>query len=282
MIKPWLELTKFRLSFTVALSAWLTVGLPYGEYGQSNLVFISVLLLSLAACALNEIQEVKLDSIMNRTKNRPLPTGLISMKQAYISVFILVVLALITGYILLGSVGVYIYLFTILWYNGIYTPMKRLTSLALVVGALLGTIPIVIGWLAGGGQILDSRLFLLSSLYALWQIPHFLLLTLVYADDYEKAGFLTVRRYLSLDSLKNITFAWGNLIFAWALLSSIIFGFYIIELFFIILALILISFTVMLKLFFKKFEKKLIYQLFFILNIFMVSFHFLLWLDRIW
>lgn len=97
-------------------------------------------------------------------------------------------------------------LFNVLWYNGVYTPLKRVSALAVVPGSLIGAIPPAIGWAAGGGSLLDGQILAVGLFFFVWQIPHFWLLLLNLSKDYERAGFPTLTRRLSDRQLARITF----------------------------------------------------------------------------
>ena len=96
----------------------------------------------------------------------------------------------------------------IIWYNVIYTPLKRVSALAVVPGALIGAIPPAIGWVAAGGMITDPGLIVLSLFFFIWQIPHFWLLLLIYEKDYKKAGFPVLTDLFSREQFTRITYTW--------------------------------------------------------------------------
>ncbi|MDQ1265068.1 MAG: heme o synthase [Bacteroidota bacterium] len=98
--------------------------------------------------------------------------------------------------------------FAIFWYNIVYTPLKMKSALAIIPGALVGSIPPFIGWTAGGGDIMNPPVWALALFFFIWQIPHFWLLLMVYEDDYKKAGFPVLTEIFSIQQLKRITFIW--------------------------------------------------------------------------
>jgi heme o synthase len=150
---------------------------------------LGVTLLAAGGSALNQVQERDLDRLMERTRDRPLPRGdltpaaAMSIGGACIVAGLLVVAAA-GGFfpMLLGCAA-------LIWYLGVYTPLKRRTTFALAVGALCGAIPPVIGWCIAGGRILDYRVMMLAGLLYLWQIPHFWLFQQRHANDFRRAGF---------------------------------------------------------------------------------------------
>ena len=98
--------------------------------------------------------------------------------------------------------------FRCFWYNWIYTPLKQKTAFAAVPGALVGAIPPALGWVAGGGTLLDPRIGGLALFFFIWQIPHFWLLLLDSSRDYESAGLPSITKIFSTEQIKRIVFIW--------------------------------------------------------------------------
>lgn len=166
-----------------------------------------VLLLACGASALNQVQERDIDTLMERTRHRPLPAGLMSPRQAIIASFTTTVL----GLFLLGRSGLLPFALGVLavaWYNGFYTWLKRRTAFAAVYGAPVGMAAPAIGWTAGGGSITDPRLAIVAMLFFLWQVPHFWLLLLRLADDYGRAGLPTLTKVFPRELLSGIIVIW--------------------------------------------------------------------------
>jgi len=164
-------------------------------------------LLALASCALNEWQEQKLDSQMQRTAARPLPSGRLSNRAALAIIGILT----LGGTLLLLSCGwvpTLLGLLAMAWYNGLYTPLKRWTPFAVVPGSLIGAIPPAIGWTAAGGSISDPGMLALCLVFFLWQVPHFWLLLRRHEQDYARAGFPTLGHRFAPDQTRRILFVW--------------------------------------------------------------------------
>jgi len=204
------QITKFWLSLAVSLTtlAGFIVFSPKLTF-IALWVSFGVFFLSAAAAVLNQYQERLIDAKMERTKNRPLPSGIINSKQAlWVVLFLLsagvVFLGLTKSYtaILLG-IG------NLLWYNFIYTPLKQKTAFAAIPGALCGAIPPIIGWIAAGGYLLDKQILVLALFMFMWQVPHFWLVLLKYGTEYQKAGLATLNSLLSAKAIRNITFIWG-------------------------------------------------------------------------
>jgi protoheme IX farnesyltransferase len=99
-------------------------------------------------------------------------------------------------------------LFNVVWYNLFYTNLKRITPYAVVPGSLVGAVPVLMGWTAGGGYIFESGIVFIAFFLFIWQIPHFWLLMLKYGSDYEQAGFPTINQSIEPKSLKKIIFSW--------------------------------------------------------------------------
>lgn len=172
------------------------------------LVLFGVLFLACGSAAFNHYQERFTDALMSRTKNRPLPSGRISP----LTVLEISVLLILSGIILLfwgaNFISALFGLLNLIWYNGIYTPLKRKSSLAIIPGSLVGAIPPIIGWTAAGGDLLNPQILMISFFFFIWQIPHFWLLLLVLDEDYKKAGMPTLTSLFSKDQLARVTFIW--------------------------------------------------------------------------
>ncbi len=186
--KTYLVFTKFRLSFLVILSALS----GYLFAGGKDLLEITYLMLggtlvTGASNGANQIWERHLDKIMNRTNRRPLPTGQMSLQEAYI----IVVLFLLLGTYLLWLINLksaILGLLAFVSYVFLYTPLKQITPWAVFVGAFPGAIPPFLGAIAAT----DAFGFVPGVLFFVqftWQFPHFWAIAWVLYDDYKKAGF---------------------------------------------------------------------------------------------
>jgi len=203
-----LSLTKSRLSAAVAFSATAGYILQSGTIDYETLFVIGgVFFLAGCAASLNQIQERQLDAQMQRTHNRPIPAGQISSATATIICLILFV----AGSLLLLNQGIIPWLLgvlTILLYNGLYTPLKKQTTFAVIPGALVGAIPPIIGWTAAGGTMNHPSIMYLATVLFLWQIPHFWLLIMRYGKQYEEAGFKSISYYLDDKQIRRMVFYW--------------------------------------------------------------------------
>jgi protoheme IX farnesyltransferase len=182
-----------------------------------------------AACgssALNQVQEARYDRLMERTRRRPIPSGRIEPRWA----LFVAVLYLAIGFNLIANVDTHtgtlllLTALSVLWYNGVYTYLKRVTAFAVVPGALVGALPPLIGWAAAGGVISDPTILELAFFLALWQIPHFWLLLLLYGEDYRRAGLPTVITLFSTRQIIHITFSWIVAVAAAGLLLAVTSG----------------------------------------------------------
>jgi protoheme IX farnesyltransferase len=169
---------------------------------------LGTVLFAMGASALNEWQERDYDALMVRTRNRPLPAGALSAPIALAVALLLGASGF--GVLLLahGWTAALLGVLAMVWYNGVYTPLKRVTAFAAFPGSLIGAIPPAIGWTADGGSLADPAILALCFVFFIWQVPHFWLLLFIYGEDYERAGFPTLSRRFSPPQLARLTFTW--------------------------------------------------------------------------
>jgi protoheme IX farnesyltransferase len=164
-------------------------------------------LLAAGCSALNQVQERDVDARMERTRRRPVACGRLSTRAG-------LALALTLtggGLLLLATAGATVFVFgafALLWYNGVYTPLKRRTSFAVLPGALCGALPPLIGWAAAGGELADFRIVLFAGLIFLWQIPHFWFFALKHREDFQRAGLPTVFTRFTPPQIHRLALAW--------------------------------------------------------------------------
>lgn len=205
----YLQLTKPIISVSVAISALTGFLIRQGFFASGWVECVAgVLLLSAGASAINHLQEVKTDLKMSRTGLRPIPLKTIQPVEAIIFSLVLIAGGLYLLYQPENLMPVFLGLFNIFWYNAIYTPLKKVTAFAAIPGAVVGAVPPVIGWSTAGGDIFHPHIVIIAFLFFIGQIPHFWLILLKNAGDYEKAGFPTLRRYFSEKQIAGITLAW--------------------------------------------------------------------------
>jgi protoheme IX farnesyltransferase len=204
-----MELTKFWVAFVASLTA-ATGYVVFCHRVKLDLVtlFLGVLLLAMGACALNELQDMDIDGRMERTRRRPIPAGVVKPLAALATAALLIA----GGFLLIwrahNLTAALIGLLAIVWYNGVYTYLKRGWAFAVVPGALIGALPPAIGWAAAGGDPLASQVLALCFFFFLWQVPHFWLLLLMFGSDYSKAGLPSLTELFSLQRLASLTFIW--------------------------------------------------------------------------
>lgn len=184
-------LAKPRLNLLVIASA--LAGFVMGGGGTASPLlllglFVGTALVAGGASAFNQVIERETDRLMRRTRLRPLPDGRLQPTESLVFAAVLSLgglLVLAAGANLL-SAGVA--LATLLSYVAVYTPLKRRSSFATVIGAIPGALPPVIGWAAATGTLSRGG-WVLFGIVFLWQLPHFLAIAWLYRDDYARAGF---------------------------------------------------------------------------------------------
>jgi protoheme IX farnesyltransferase len=157
-------------------------------WGLFASVAVATWLQAAGAAALNMAMESPWDGLMHRTCERPIPTGRVSRAGA---AFFGLALCFIGLALMLGQgkgLGALVGLATIVSYLLFYTPLKRVSSLSIIVGAVPGALPPVMGWVAASGKLEAGSLCLFGILF-LWQIPHFLSIGWLYREDYLRGGF---------------------------------------------------------------------------------------------
>jgi protoheme IX farnesyltransferase len=187
----YLALTKPRLNSLVIATA--AIGYYLGARETSNLkslveTVIGVALVAGGAAGLNQIYERDTDSLMRRTRMRPLAAQRIPAGDALIFSAGLSVIGLLMVAATSNLLAAFLTLLTLISYNAIYTPMKRRSQLATLVGAVPGALPPMIGWVAARGA-LTVEAWVLFAIVFVWQIPHFMAIAWLYRDDFGRAGF---------------------------------------------------------------------------------------------
>lgn len=184
------ELLKFRLSLLVAFSCafGFTLASPVIDLTRLCMVFIGGFLLSGSSIALNMIFERDYDKLMTRTMNRPLPTGRLSVTEAAVfaaACFVVSISILFANTNLLTTLLSFL---SMVLYSFVYTPLKRVGSIAVFVGAIPGALPPLLGWVAVTGNISHEALIIFGIQF-IWQFPHFWAIAWLADEDYKKAGF---------------------------------------------------------------------------------------------
>jgi heme o synthase len=187
----YVALAKPRLNVLVVASTIAGYAMAGGDttnVGRLLWTIIGTALVAGGASALNQIIERDADSLMRRTRMRPLPDGRLSAGEALAFALLLSAagLLMLAGAVNLLAAGVAFA--TLASYALVYTPLKRRTSFATVIGAIPGALPPVIGW-AAAGNALSQGAWVLFGIVFLWQLPHFLAIAWMYREDYARAGF---------------------------------------------------------------------------------------------
>jgi len=190
-LQDWSELCKLRLTSLVLLTT--LVGMYAGSAGRLDplrtvFTLLGTLLVAAAAAVLNEWIERDLDAKMERTAQRPLPTGRVSPDEALLGGALMTAAGLAILYYGVYPPVAFLAAATLALYLFVYTPMKKWTVLNTLVGAVPGAMPPLLGFVAGRGSLGPEGWALFSILF-LWQIPHFLSIAWRYRADYRRAGF---------------------------------------------------------------------------------------------
>jgi protoheme IX farnesyltransferase len=209
MASAYLRLGKVTISVPVALTGFLGYFLYKPELDRGAVLTIfGVFLLSLASGSINQIQERKTDALMKRTRGRPIPAGIISLRSASIFAILCAsvgtLLLFLTGHPLAAAIG----LFTLAWYNLVYTPLKQITAFAVLPGALIGALPPLIGWAAAGGNPLDMEIVAIAFLLFVGQMPHYWLLLLKIGNEFRDAGMPVITSLFDPRQIRNLSFIW--------------------------------------------------------------------------
>lgn len=192
LLKDCSEVTKFKLSAmntAVALMTYLMKAGPAAGFPDTALFCLATQAIAMSSQGMNQLVEVNFDRLMNRTRNRPLPTNRISKQTA----------ALLAASLYGTSNLIFATCFnwnsvlvanTILWsYIGMYTPLKRLSKVNTTLGAVVGALPPFLGWAAAGGLLTDLEPLAVAMYMFAWQFPHFYGILWMYKRDYANAGF---------------------------------------------------------------------------------------------
>jgi protoheme IX farnesyltransferase len=184
-------LAKPRLNVLVVASSLAGYVMGGGEISDAARVIFTVAgtgLVAGGASAFNQVIERGPDALMRRTRLRPVPDGRLRPAESLLFAMLssaVGLLILVAGVNLLSAL---VALATLLIYVLVYTPLKRRTSFATVIGAIPGALPPVIGW-AAARDSLSQGAWVLFGIVFLWQLPHFLAIAWIYRDDYARAGF---------------------------------------------------------------------------------------------
>lgn len=189
-VQAYVQLLKFRLSLLVAFSCGFgfVLASPATDLFTLSMLFLGGFLLSGASVAINQVIEKDLDKLMTRTMNRPMPTQRVSVREAILFSIVCFVISIVLLAAFTNLLTVVLSIVSMLLYCFVYTPLKRVGSIAVFVGAIPGALPPLLGWVAATGTISYEAL-LIFGIQFIWQFPHFWAIAWVADEDYRKAGF---------------------------------------------------------------------------------------------
>jgi protoheme IX farnesyltransferase len=186
-------LMKVRLNFFVLVTTFF--GYLLARKGVSmewNILFHTLIGTAAAAfgsAAFNQLMEIDLDLLMKRTADRPLPARRMSPVTAFAVGWMLSAVGIIHLAVMVNAQAAYLTAATVATYVFIYTPMKRMSSMNTLVGAIPGAIPPMIGWVGGGGGLFTPEAWFLFGILFFWQLPHFVAINWLCRAEYEDAGY---------------------------------------------------------------------------------------------
>ena len=197
-MKYFITILKPRLSLLVLVTTYLGFYLGIRSQGEYTFTYnelyslfyllLGTFLSSSGSIVLNQVIEREHDAKMKRTKNRPIPTGKISFITATIYGLILIVSGITLLFIKTNEITGLLSLLTVISYLLIYTPMKRFSTLNTLIGSIPGAIPPMGGWAAATENLSEGSWVLFGILFC-WQMPHFMAIAILYAQDYKEGGF---------------------------------------------------------------------------------------------
>lgn len=190
-VKDYFQLIKFTLSFTVVFSCvvcyLLAPGITY-NLKMVILLFVAGMLVTGSANAINQAVEKDTDALMKRTGKRPVADGRMTQQEAYTFAFVAGFAGVLMMWQFFNIASAVLSGFSLFLYAYIYTPLKKVNSVAVLVGAFPGALPCLIGWVAGTGEF-SAGGWILFGIQFIWQFPHFWAIAWVAHNDYTKAGF---------------------------------------------------------------------------------------------
>jgi heme o synthase len=193
--KDYFQLIKFTLSFMVVFSTVVSFLIAPNEqfYVRSKilsvlLLFVAGMLITGSANAINQVLEKKSDALMKRTAKRPVASGRMSVNEASMFALIAGALGIFIMWKYFNLQSAMVGLFSLLMYGFVYTPLKKVNSISVLVGAIPGALPCLIGWVAATDSF-SAGGWILFGIQFLWQFPHFWAIAWLAHTDYTAAGF---------------------------------------------------------------------------------------------
>jgi protoheme IX farnesyltransferase len=192
-VKDYFQLIKFTLSFMVVFSTVVSylIATEYRNLADVLLLFFGGMCITGSANAINQVAEKDTDALMKRTASRPVASGRMSVNEATVFAVVTGLAGLLILLLRFNWQSSLIGLVSLFLYGFIYTPLKKVNSIAVLVGAFPGALPCLIGWVAAfyGSPVLWIGGWILFGIQFLWQFPHFWAIAWVAHQDYTKAGF---------------------------------------------------------------------------------------------
>ena len=206
-IKIYYQLTKPGIIYGNAITA--SGGFFLAARAHPNIFLLIAMLLGLSfivasACVLNNIKDSDIDSLMNRTKKRALPTGQISKKSAFFFATLLGIIGSVILALFVNFLTLFISLFGLVFYAAVYTYFKRRTVHGMLIGCISGAVPPVVGYTAITGR-LDLAALILFLILVFWQMPHFYAISIYRLRDYAAANIPVVSIVAGVPATKIIT-----------------------------------------------------------------------------
>jgi protoheme IX farnesyltransferase len=189
--RDFVALAKPRLNLLVVASTLAGYAMGDGEplgFARVCVLLLGTGLVAGGASAFNQVLERELDALMRRTRLRPIPDQRLQPGEGWLFGAAISLAGLVMIAAASNLLAALVALSTLVVYVAVYTPLKRRTSFATVVGAIPGALPPIIGWAAVAGE-LPAKAWTLFGIMFLWQLPHFLAIAWIYRDDYARAGF---------------------------------------------------------------------------------------------
>tara|TARA_B110000305_G_C19437021_1_gene639581 strand:- start:294 stop:1142 length:849 start_codon:yes stop_codon:yes gene_type:complete len=183
LVKPKLSLmsvVSVLFGYAIAQTTW--------DWSVFLYLFVGTFFTAAGASAVNQWIEIEEDKLMDRTRNRPLPSGDLKPINALVFGIALCLIGFFLLWTKVGHLSSYLVLVTMVLYLFVYTPLKKITPWSTEVGAIPGALPPLVGWAAAEGTISFFGWVLFGVLFA-WQMPHFMAISYRFKDDYRKAGF---------------------------------------------------------------------------------------------
>ncbi len=197
-VKDYFQLIKFTLSFMVVFSTVVSFLIaPNEQYFVRAkimsvlLLFVAGMLITGAANAINQILEKDSDALMMRTAKRPIASGRMTTQEAWVFTFISGIIGIGIMWYFFNVESALVSLASLLLYGFVYTPLKKVNSISVLIGAVPGALPCLIGWVAAyaNNEVVWTGAWVLFAIQFLWQFPHFWAIAWLAHKDYTAAGF---------------------------------------------------------------------------------------------